>query len=67
MAQKKSPDISPERRRKSIEADVQAYLAAGNKIEEVASGVSSQVSQAQSKPLRTKPTKENKEGKEGTA
>ena len=60
MAQKNSPDISPELRRKSIEADVAAYLAAGNKIEEVPSGVSSQDPQGRGKQLRLGSPKEGK-------
>lgn len=53
MAQKKIPEVSPELRRKSIEADVAAYLAAGNKIEEVPTGTSSQDPQGRGKQLRS--------------
>ena len=60
MAQKKVPEVSPELRRKSIEADVAAFLAAGNKIEEVPSGVSSQDPQGRGKQLRLGPPKEEK-------
>lgn len=52
MAQKKAVEVSPEVRRKSIEADVAAYLAAGNKIEEIPTGTSSQDPQGRSKQLR---------------
>lgn len=61
MAQKKTPDVSPELRRKSLEADVAAFLAAGNKIEEIPSGISSQDPQGRGKQLRLGPPKE--EGK----
>lgn len=52
MAQKKTVEVSPEVRRKSLEADVAAYLAAGNKIEEIPTGTSSQDPQGRSKQLR---------------
>ena len=48
MAQKQSSDISPESRRKAIEADVASFLAKGNKIEQVPSGLSSQDPQGRS-------------------
>ena len=60
MAQKTTSEASPELRRKSIEADVEAYLAAGNKIEEVPSGISSQDPQGRGKQLRLGPPKEEK-------
>ena len=68
MAQKKAPEASPELRRKSIEADVAAFLAAGNKIEEVPSGTTSQDPQGRGKQLRLgrpkdKESEENKEVK----
>ena len=61
MKQKKSPEDSSESRRKTIEADVAAYLAAGNKIDEVPTGVSSQDPQGGSKQLRLGPSKAKQE------
>ena len=61
MAQKNTSETSPELRRKSIEEDVAAYLAAGNKIEEVPSGISSQDPQGRGKQLRLGPPKEEKQ------
>lgn len=58
MALKKAAEVSPEVRRKSIEADVAAYLAAGNKIEKIPSGTSSQDSQGRGKQLGLGPPKE---------
>ena len=58
MAQKKTAEDSSELRRKSIEEDVAAFLAAGNKIEEIPSGLSSQDSQGRGKQLRLGPSKE---------
>ena len=52
MAQKKTIEVSPEMRRKSLEEDVAAFLAAGNSIEEVPSGLSAQDPQGRGKPLR---------------
>ena len=61
MAQKNTSETSPELRRKSIEEDVAAYLAAGNKIEEVPSGISSQDPQGRGKQLRLGLPKEEKQ------
>ena len=58
MAQKKTPEDSSELRRQAIEADVAAFLAAGNKIEEIPSGISSQDPQGRGKQLRLGPPKE---------
>ena len=67
MAQKKAPEASSELRRKSIEADVAAFLAAGNKIEEVPSGTSSQDPQGRGKQLRLgRPKDKETEEKEET-
>lgn len=52
MAKKKIPEVSPGLRRKALEADVAAFIAAGNKIEEIPSGVSSQDPQGRGKQLR---------------
>ena len=52
MAQKKTAEVTPELRRKTIEEDVAAFLAAGNKIEEIPSGTSSQDPQGRGKQLR---------------
>ena len=58
MAQQKTTsDESAQLRRKSIEADVAAFLAAGNQIEEIPSGVSSQDPQGKGKQLRQNPPK----------
>ena len=57
MAQKKASEVSPESRRKSIEADVAAFLASGKKIEQVPSGISSQDPQGRGKQLRLNPAK----------
>ena len=62
MAQKKTPEISPELRRKSIEADVAAYLAAGNQIEVIPSGTTNYDSQGRGKQLRLGPPKEHPQG-----
>ena len=61
MAQKKVPEISPELRRKSIEADVAAYLAAGNEIEVIPSGTTTHDSQGRGKQLRLGPPKEHEQ------
>ena len=64
MAKKKTPEISLGLRRKTLEADVAAYIAAGNKIEEIPSGYSSQDPQGRSKQLRlSKPTTEQSDAK----
>lgn len=52
MKQNKNNEASPELRRKSIEEDVAAFLAAGNKIDQVPSGLSAQDPQGRGKPLR---------------
>ena len=52
MKQSKNNEASPEVRRKSIEEDVAAFLAAGNKIDQVPSGLSAQDPQGRGKPLR---------------
>ncbi len=53
MAQKKAAEPSAKLRRKSIEEDLAAYLTAGNKIEQVPSGMSSQDPQGRGKALRS--------------
>ncbi|MEM9622443.1 MAG: hypothetical protein AAF993_12385 [Pseudomonadota bacterium] len=55
MAQKKANEPSADLRRQTLAADVEAYLAAGNTIEKVPSGTSSQNPQGSSKPLRPGP------------
>ena len=60
MAQKKTSEDSPELRRKSIEADVAAFLAAGNQIEEVPIGISSQDTQGRGEQLRLSSAKDEK-------
>ncbi len=52
MKQKKTIEASPEARRKTLEDDVAAYLAAGNKIDQIPSGTSSQDPQGRGQPLR---------------
>ena len=67
MAQKKAAEVSSELRRKSIEEDVAAFLAAGNKIEEIPSGTSSQDPQGRSKQLRLGSPKEEGTDKQESA
>ncbi len=62
MAQKKTPEASSELRRKNLEADVAAFLAAGNKIEQVPSGTSSQDPQGRGKQLRLTPSRSKEQG-----
>ena len=52
MAAKKSEsESSPMKRRKSLNDDVEKFLAAGNKIEYIPDGVSAQDPQGRGKPL----------------
>lgn len=52
MAAKKSEsESSPTKRRQSLNADVEKFLAAGNKIEYIPDGVSAQDPQGRGKPL----------------
>ena len=52
MKQKSNTEQSPDARRKTIAADLKAYLEAGNKIDYIANGVSSQDPLGRGQPLR---------------
>ena len=58
MAPKKTIETSPDKRRQSIEADVAAYLDAGNKVEEVPSGITSHDPKGRGRQLRLSSAKE---------
>lgn len=57
MRTKPQIERPPAERRKSIADDVDAFLKAGNQIEQIATGVSAQDPQGRGKPLRLGPPK----------
>lgn len=57
MRTKPQIERPPAERRKSIANDVDAFLKAGNQIEQIATGVSAQDPQGRGKPLRLGPPK----------
>ncbi len=52
MKKKVQADSTPGQRREALEADVKAFLKAGNKIQYIEDGVSAQDPQGKGKPLR---------------
>ena len=52
MKKKTTDDRTPNQRRESIAADVEAFLKAGNEIQYIDDGISAQDPQGKGRPLR---------------